>query len=226
LRRSARENLKSSNRYFYPTAAYADRGRNFSSAKFLWFRWREITMTYETAVKKAWQGLGNLADDSQYAVNLLGDTYTVNLNDQTVFSNSCNVPAKEYLTLLILHYLIGSLKGNYIPSDEWVSFKEIEGGEIYYPAYRNSVIKPLLRKYGEHPENILAALERFKGRKVDISDAAIEIETFPEVKVRIVLWKADEEFGPEASILYDKNLSAIYTMEDITVFSHFIVGNL
>ena len=183
-------------------------------------------MTYEAAVKKAWKNLESLAESARYAVNLLGDTYTVNLDDKTVLSDSCNVPAKEYLALLILHYLIGSLKGGYVPSDEWVSFKEIEGGEIYYPAYRNSVIEPLLRKYGRHPENILAAIERFKGRRLDISDAAIEVETFPEVKIRVVLWKADEEFGPEASILYDKNLTKIYTMEDITVFSHFIVGNL
>lgn len=183
-------------------------------------------MTYEAAVKKGWADLEDLADSSSYAVTLLGDAYTVNLNDKTIFSNSCNAPAREYLGLLILHYLIGSLKGAYIPSGEWISFKEIEGGEIYYPAYRNSVIAPLLRKYGKSPENLFAALERFKGRKLDISDAAVELETFPEIKVRIVLWKADEEFGPEAGILYDKNLTRIYTMEDITVFSHFIVGNL
>lgn len=185
-------------------------------------------MPYEAAIKKAWQDLEDLAErQSPHNVALLGDRYTVNLKDKTVFSNSCNVPTKEYLTILILHYLINSLKGAYIPSGEWISFKDIEGGETYYPAYRKSVIETLLRKYGKNPENVLGALERFKGSKIEkLSDVAIEIETFPEIKVRIALWKADEEFGPEASILYDKNLTKIYTMEDITVFSHFIVGNL
>lgn len=185
-------------------------------------------MPYEAAVKKAWQELEDLAEgQSSYNIALLGDSYTVNLKDKTVLSNSCNVPAREYLTILILHYLISSLKGAYIPSGEWISFKEIEGGEAYYPAYRRSVIETLLRKFGKNPENLLRALERFKGRKIDkLSDAAIELETFPGIMVRIVLWKADEEFGPEAGILYDKNLARIYTMEDITVFSHFIAGNL
>lgn len=185
-------------------------------------------MPYETAVKKAWETLEDLSEArTAYEVVLLGDRYDVNLKDKSIFSDSCNVPAKEYLALLILHYLIGSLKGGYIPSGEWISFKDIEGGEIYYPAYRNSVIERLLRKYGEKPENLLSALERFKGNKIEgLADAAIEVETFLNVKVRIALWKGDEEFGPEASILYDRNLTRIYTMEDITVFSHFIVGNL
>lgn len=185
-------------------------------------------MPYETAVKKAWETLEDLSEArTTYEVVLLGDRYDVNLKDKSIFSDSCNVPAKEYLALLILHYLIGSLKGGYIPSGEWISFKDIEGGEIYYPAYRNSVIERLLRKYGEKPENLLSALERFKGNKIEgLADAAIEVETFLNVKVRIALWKGDEEFGPEASILYDRNLTRIYTMEDITVFSHFIVGNL
>ena len=183
-------------------------------------------MVYETAIKRAWGDLEKLSAQPKHSVALLSDIYEINLKDKQVFSNSCNVPAKEYLTILLLHYLIGSLKNIYIPAGLWISFKEIEGGEIYYPAFRKSVLEPLLRKYGKAPENLFKAAERFKGERIDSSDVAVEITTFPDVRLRIILWKADEEFGPEASILFDKNLTKIYTMEDITVFSHFIVGNL
>lgn len=183
-------------------------------------------MAYDTAIKMAWEDLEKLSARPKCEVALLGDTYEIDLKTRQVFSNSCNVPAKEYLTILLLHYLIGSLKNIYIPSGLWISFKEIEGGEIYYPAFRKSVLEPLLRKYGKAPENLFRASERFKGERIDSPDAAVEIETFPDVRLRIILWKADEEFGPEASILFDKNLTKIYTMEDITVFSHFIVSNL
>lgn len=183
-------------------------------------------MVYEAALKRAWEDLERIADSSRYSVRLIGDTYEINIKDKQVFSNSCNIPAKEYLAILILHYLIASLEIRYAPCGEWVSFKDIEGGEIYYPAYKEGVIDHLLKKYGRRPEGLLSVLERFEGNKIDASDAAIELVTFPDVRVRIIIWKADEEFGPEATVLFDKNLPKLYTMEDITVFSHFIVNNL
>lgn len=183
-------------------------------------------MTYEAAQQKAWAELEKLSDSQKYNVSLFSDSYELNVKDRRIFSDSCNVPAKEYIALLLLHYLIGTLENKYVPCGQWISFKEIKGGETYYPAYRKGVIEPLLRKYGRSPESLFDCLERFQGNKIDGSDIGIEITTFADVRVRVILWKADEEFGPEASILFDKNLTKLYTMEDITVFSHCIVNNL
>jgi hypothetical protein len=183
-------------------------------------------MTYEAAITKAWGDLERHSRSKRHSVALLGDTYDVDLEGETVVSNSCNVPTKDYLTILILHYLIGSLRNAYLPSGEWISFKEIAGGEIYYPAFRESAVKPLLRKYGDKPEGLRGALERFKGKKIEVGDVGIEIATFPDIFVRVVLWRGDEEFGPEASILFDRNITKIYTMEDVVVFSRFITHSL
>lgn len=183
-------------------------------------------MPYETAINKCWEDLSAIAGSDKYTVSLLSDTYEVNLKDKSVYSNSCNAPTKEYLTILILHYLIGFLKNVYMSSGEWVSFKEIQGGEIYYPAFRKGAIETILRKYGSSPQELFKVLERFKGAKIDSGDVAIEITTFPDVYLRIIVWKQDSEFGPEATILFDKNITKIYTMEDIVVFSHFITAGL
>ncbi len=183
-------------------------------------------MTYEAAVTKAWEELKGISASERHSVPLLGDTYDVDLKEMTVVSNSCNVTTKDYLTILLLHYLIGSLRHRYTPSGEWISFKEIEGGEIYYPAYREGVIAPLLRKYGNAPENLLGVAERFRGRKIDVGDVGIEIVTFEDVAVRAVLWRGDEEFGPEANLLFDRNISRLFTMEDVVVFSRFVTHSL
>ena len=183
-------------------------------------------MPYDAALNKAWDDLAKNSSLRIHSISLLGDTYDIRLDDKTVFSSSCNVPAKDYLAILLLHYMIGYLKEGYFPSESWVSFKEIEGGEAYYPAFRKSVIEQLLRKYGRNPEALPEILKRFKGRKLDIPEVSVEIETFPGVMVRLILWKADEEFGPDASMLFDRSLLRIYPMEDITVFSHFIVSSI
>src|SRR3989338_3330403 len=180
-------------------------------------------MPYADALEKGWENLERLSETDVYTVPLLGDTYELNIKDKASFSNSCNAPTKDYVTILLLHYLIGLLKNCYSPSGEWISFKGIEGGDTYYPAYRSSVVKPLLKKYGSRPKDLLNVSERFKTRRIETGDAGIELETFPDVWGRVILWAPDSEFGPEATILYDKNITQIYAMEDITVFSQFIV---
>lgn len=183
-------------------------------------------MPYDTALAKSWEELGKLADKDAYTVELLGDTYELGVKERRSSSVSCNVPTKDFLTILLLHYLIGSLKGGFTPSGEWISFKDVENGEIYYPAFREGAIKPLLRKFGDNPKGILAALEKFKGKSIKEGDAGIEITTFKDMSVRIVLWKGDEEFGPEATLLFDRNIPKLFTMEDIVVFSRFVTHSL
>lgn len=183
-------------------------------------------MTYEAALSKAWDELEKLSDAERHVISLLSDTYEVDVKNRAASSVSCNVPTKDFLTILLLHYILGSMKNKFSPSGEWVSFKEIKAGEIYYPAFRESVIAPLLRKYGSAPESLLDALNRFTGKKINEGDAGIELAAFKDIAIRIVLWKSDEEFGPEATILFDKNITNIFSMEDVVVFSRFVTHSL
>jgi Domain of unknown function (DUF3786) len=58
---------------------------------------------------------------------------------------------------------------------------------------------------------------RLGGRMVEGGDVAVELATFPEVFVRMVFWKGDEELPPEASMLFDRGLTEIYSTEDVAV---------
>jgi hypothetical protein len=183
-------------------------------------------MTYTAALEKGWNELKALSAQERHSVTFLGDTYEVDMAARTVISLSCNVPAKDFAAILLLHYLAGSLKGGYRVSGEWISFKEMEGGEIYYPAFRESSIKPILRKYGEKPEALAVAAERLKARKVTAGDAAIEIDAFKDVAIRVIVWKGDDEFGPEAQMLFDSNIARIFPTEDVAVLSRIIARTL
>ena len=183
-------------------------------------------MPYEAALDKAWTELEKIAGKKDLAVKFLADTYGLNPKERAISSLSCNVPAKDFLKVLLLHYMTGTAKKPFVPSGEWVSFKDIEGGEIYYPAFREGAIKPLLRKYGSDPKGILGAAGRLGGKAVESGDAAVEFGAFEDMKVRVVLWKGDDEFGPEATMLFDKNITSVFTMEDIAVLGRFIVHSI
>jgi len=183
-------------------------------------------MSYDIAINKAWEEIANLNAPKTLSVKFLTDEYSVDLDNKKVISLACNVPAKDFSAILILHYLAQKLNGLAQLTGEWLSFKELSGIEGYYPAFRKRAIEPIIRKYGSHPEGLLEALDRLPGKKVDQGDIGIVLEVFAGVPVMIELWRSDEEFGPEANMLFDKSITRIFCTEDIVVLTGIISSAL
>ena len=184
-------------------------------------------MEYEVALKKAWERLAQLAGERIHSLRFLGDDYEVDIDKKTVFSVSCNVPAKVYTSILILHYLIRKINGLPPIKGEWISFKELVGGEGYYPSFKKRVIDTITRKYGKNPDNLLALVERFRAKKAELADVSVVLDTIEEsAPFLITLWRGDEEFGPEANILFDKSIADIFRTEDIVVLSEVVVHSI
>lgn len=183
-------------------------------------------MSYEIALQKGWEELGKLNPDKISSVKFLGDEYTVDFQEKRVFSLACNVPAKDFTVILILHYLAQKLKGLPSLTGEWLTFKELSGIEGYYSAFRNRALEPIIRKYGTRPEGMLAALDRLPGKRVDEGDVGIVLEAFEGIPVLITLWRPDDEFGPEVNMLFDKSINQIFCTEDIVVLAGFVASQL
>ncbi|MFA6372636.1 MAG: DUF3786 domain-containing protein, partial [Methanothrix sp.] len=151
------------------------------------------------------------------AVSLLGDNYQVRTKERAVLL-ACGSPAGQMEAVLILHYLIGLLRHGYRSSGEWISFKETRDGKLFWPAFQESAIKPLVQSFLSDPDGLMQRLSsRLGGSRVEGGDVAFEVTTFPGVLVRLVFWKSDEELPPEASLLFDRGLTAIYSTEDVAV---------
>ena len=183
-------------------------------------------MGYDTAIKKAWDEFCKLKADKQLTVKFLADEYAVDAGKRSVFSVSCNVPAKDYIAIILLHYLIQSLNSRIQRAGKWVSFKELSGIEGYQSAFRNRVIEPIIRKYGKNPQSLYNVLDRLSGVKHEGADASIVIEPLAGVTVLIEVWKADDEFSAEANFLFDKSITSFFCIEDIIVFSEIIVHSI
>jgi len=185
-------------------------------------------MGYTRALEKAWSELGELTAAVNLSVKFLADEYTVDINGRKISSVSCNVPAKDHYAIVILHYIIKKMQLKYIPPPlvELIDFRQLEGGEGYYAAFKKRTIDVILRKYGEKPEMLVGSGERLGGRASDIGDFSITVEVFEHIPVVIALWKGDEEFGPEANILFDRNISGVFCTEDIVVITEVVARSL
>jgi len=181
-------------------------------------------MSYGVALEKAWSKLKDLSEEKLLSIKFLSDEYSVDIDDRKILSLSCNAPAKEYYTILILHFLAQKLISLPELSGEWISFQELAGGQGYFAAFKKRAIEPIIRKYGKNPDSLLEIIERFPAKTVKLGDVSVVIEVFENVPVLITFWRGDEEFGPEANMLFDKNITQIFCTEDIAVLSGIIAG--
>jgi hypothetical protein len=173
-------------------------------------------MGYETSLELAWDELEGLALQD-CTVPLLGEDYQLRAKERAVLL-ACGAPAGQMQAVLILHYLIGLSQHGYHPRGEWISFKETRDGKLFWPAFQESAIKPLVQSFHRDPGGLVRNLStRLGGSRVEGGDVAVEVATFPGVLVRLVFWNGDEELPPEASLLFDRGLTGIYSTEDVAV---------
>ncbi|MFA5388288.1 MAG: DUF3786 domain-containing protein [Candidatus Omnitrophota bacterium] len=173
-------------------------------------------MGYEAALQKAWESVLENGIKDKY-LKFFNDEYEVDYVGRNIVSMSCNAPAKDHYKLLILHYLANENKVSKSAGDAWISFKELEGGETYFPAFKKRAINPVLRKYGDRPLAIFDRAAAFNAERIDQGSAAISINAFQKVKVAVILWAKDEEFPADCNMLFNPEIMYIFPTEDTAV---------
>lgn len=183
-------------------------------------------MGYDAALSKGWSELARVAQEKNYTLRFLSDNYRVDLENRRVLSSSGNT-AKIPYAILILHYLVQKLKGLPPAKGAWFSFKELAGGQAYYPVFKKRVIEVILKKYKDNPEGLLSLNKAFKARPaLEAADLSIILDAFDQVPVLISFWRGDREFGPEANVLFDKNIANIFCTEDIVVLAEILAHSI
>lgn len=127
-------------------------------------------------------------------------------------------------TIVILHYLINS-QGRAL-TGEWISFRQLSGGEIYYPAFEKRSEKPLLSYFAERMDLFEQSALALGGAKTTAGDKGIIIPALPRVPLALIFWRGDEEFPPEARILFDSTVASYLSTEDVAVLSQQAVFRL
>jgi len=125
------------------------------------------------------------------------------------------IPLTEQI--LILHYLLHA-SGEPL-TGRTVDFRQVPEGGFYWSAFVSRAKNPLLATFGHDLplyEQVAASLG---GEALFLGDAAARFLAFPRVPVTHVLWGGDEEFPPEATILFDETIPSYLPTEDIAALS-------
>ena len=132
------------------------------------------------------------------------------------------VPIQEQV--LILHYMLP--KHILGPSGKWIAYREIPGASFYYSAFVKRAIEPLKKVFGQNISGLKSAAKQMNAETVEPGDAAFEFRIFPKLPLQLILWAGDDEFPPEATILFDETIGDILSPEDAAWLAGMLVYRL
>jgi hypothetical protein len=106
------------------------------------------------------------------------------------------------------------------------AYTEMPWGKVYGVQFDGRCVKRLAHSFGRDIESFSRACKALGGIAVKKGDAAFDIAFINGLIVRLIVWKADEEFPPSAQILFSDNFPQAFTAEDMAVAGDLILSAL
>ncbi len=159
------------------------------------------------------RGRAEFKDKESAIVDFMTRKYVINRATRNVSRFEDDKVTNPFIAALILHYLLGAKDVE--ESGRLLTFRELEGGDVYYQAFYRRAIKPLADEIGPTPALLFERARRVGGERLDLGDASVRIHVFARVPVVIVVWAGDEEVPSSANILFDSTAGHHLHTEDL-----------
>ena len=125
--------------------------------------------------------------------------------------------------LLILRYL--EVEREVQPTGREITFRDLPGGNFYAAALAKRTTGLLIKRFGEDPESLRTALDRFPRVPLDVGDVAARVSAIGRIEITLVFRATDEEFPATADILYDHVIASVYSTDEVAALTtHLCVG--
>ncbi|GAF88898.1 unnamed protein product [marine sediment metagenome] len=140
-----------------------------------------------------------------------------------IFSQDSDKEIKIKEKILILHYLNNVKKEDL--TGELIAYQEIPSARFYLSSFNARSRDPFIAAFGENPDKLpVVAQELFAAQIASMGDVSITIQAFPKTPITFVIWRGDEEFPPNGTILFDSSIKDnLLSAEDISELVSMIV---
>ena len=167
---------------------------------------------------------GEKWDGKEFYVNLMGRKFAISHPDYAIRALDGGalppLPTQTFLLRYLLDVKVAAWMG------QWKTFREMPWGEMYNTPYTGRVLKRAAFTFGTRLEAFRAACEKLGGTPVSHGDAGYEFTLIGNYKMRILVWEGDDEFPPNAQILYSDNFAASFTAEDRVVAADILIATI
>jgi hypothetical protein len=163
-------------------------------------------------------------DTGEIIVKLMGQELSVKYPSGDIYGRDGAELEGFHSKILILRYLIHG--SGVEPSKKYITYREIEGGNVYYGNFYGRCILRLSSVLKNNPEGLKKAFEKLDAEKVNRGDFAYKIQFLNNIYLIFIFWIGDDEFPPSSQILFNENVHFYFTAEDLAVVGDVSIGTL
>ena len=163
-------------------------------------------------------------DGKEFTVTLLGRAFAIAHPDYTIRAlDGGAIPPLPTQTFL-LRYLLESKQ---VPwNGTWKTFREMPWGEMYIKPYTGRVLTRAAFTFGTRVAAFRAACEKMRATPVPHGDAGYLFDLIGDYRMQILVWEGDDEFPPNAQVLYSDNFSDGFAAEDRVVAGDILISTI
>ena len=133
------------------------------------------------------------------------------------------MPPLPTQTFLLRYLLEGkNIKWN----GQWKTFREMPWGEMYIQPYTGRVLTRAAFTFGTRLDAFRKASEKMGAVKLPHGDAGYQFELVSGYRMQILVWEGDEEFPPNAQVLYSDNFETGFAPEDRVVAGDILISTI
>ena len=163
-------------------------------------------------------------DGIEFYVNLLGREFAISHPDYAIRALDGGVIPPLATQTFLLRYLLESKQVTWCGT--WKTFREMPWGEMYIKPYTGRVLTRAAFTFSFKLAAFCAACEKMGAIKLQHGDAGYQFELVPGYHVQILIWQGDDEFPPNAQVIYSDNFADGFAAEDRVVAGDILISTI
>ena len=163
-------------------------------------------------------------DENTFTVKLLGREFVISHPVYAIAAKDGDgIPPLPTQTFL-LRYLLECKDVAW--NGQWKTFREMPWGEMYIKPYTGRVLTRAAFTFGTRLDAFRKAAEKMGAISVPHGDAGYLFELVGGYQMQILAWAGDEEFPPNAQVLYSDNFAEGFAAEDRVVAGDILISTI
>ena len=163
-------------------------------------------------------------DGKAFTVKLLGREFVISHPDYAIAAvDGGAIPPLPTQTFL-LRYLMECKDVAW--GGQWKTFREMPWGELYIKPYTGRVLTRAAFTLGTRLDAFRAAAQKMGAEPVSHGDAGYLFELVGGYKMQILAWAGDDEFPPNAQVIYSDNFADGFAAEDRVVAGDILISTI
>ena len=163
-------------------------------------------------------------DGKEFYVNLLGREYAISHPEYALRPLDGGVLPPLPVQTFLLRYLLESRQTPW--AGAWKTFREMPWGEMYIKPYTGRVLTRAAFTFGTRLAAFNAAAEKLGATAVRHGDAGWQFDLIGGYRMQILVWEGDDEFPPNAQVLYSDNFAQGFAAEDRVVAGDILISTI